>query len=298
MIGAAVAAAVVVGFALGQALLSGGDEEVTTRPPDVVSVTAALSPTVHAFGDPVDATVDVVVDADQVDLGSVQLQPTFDPYERVGPPVVERTRSGPVGRVTYRYRLVCLREGCDAAEARGVSDLPLARVRYRFADRAGNAFEAFDWPLLEVASRVADEDVEQIRWRAEERELPAVSYRFGATGAAVLLVGLAVALALASVLLAWRLWRPQRAAVADEERGAPRSALERALDAALEAADGDGAPERRRALERAARELAAHGRAELADDARALAWAPRGASADDIAGLAARAGVAREDGRS
>ncbi len=49
--------------------------------------------------------------------------------------------------------------------------------------------------------------------------------------------------------------------------------LERALDLALRA-DGGDSPDRRRALERVARELGSAGRSDLADEARALAWYP------------------------
>ena len=296
---AAIVAALVVGLGLGQILLARDGGEGVTAPSELVSVVASLGSSVHTFGDPVDARVDVVVDTREVDLGSVRLQPTFDPYEQVGPPHVTREQFGPLGRIRYDYRLVCLKEGCDAAEARGVTDFQSGRLRYRFADRTGNAFEVFDWPLLEVASRVADADVEDIRWRADETTLPAVSYRVPPLGAALVLIVVAFACAGAAVLLARRLWWPQRADDSATDDGGPvRSALEQAFDVAFRAADNGDSPERRRALERVARELSAQGRTDIVGEARELAWSPASSTSEQIEGLATRAGVSGLDGKS
>ena len=236
-------------------------------------MTTSLSPTVHAFGDPVEATVDVLVDTREIDLEqrrpAAELRAVRGSRPAAGDArAVRRPRAGPV-----RYRLVCLKEGCDTAEARGVSDFPSGRLRYRFKDRPGNAFEAFDWPLLEVASRVATRT-----WRrfAGARASTCLRRTASAARRRARAARRRVRVRCRGVLLARRLWWPKRADEADAGDAADtRSPLEQAFDVALHCADGDRAPERRRALERVARELGATGRTELADEARALAWSPR-----------------------
>ena len=65
-----------------------------------------------------------------------------------------------------------------------------------------------------------------------------------------------------------------------------RPPLVRALDAARLASLNGAVPERRRALERVARELTALGETELAARARTLAWSPDGASRQAVEDLA------------
>ncbi len=284
-------AALIVGLGLGQLWIAHDGNDPAAPPAELVAVRTSISPTTHAFGDPVRARADVLVDTREVDMESVRLQPDFGPYEPVDPPHVTREQVGDLGRIRFEYRLVCFQEGCDAAEARGVSDFPSGRVRYEFKDRRGNAFEAFDWPLLVVASRVADSDVEEIRWRSDAATLVPATYRVGALGAALVLLALALVCVVAAAAIARRLWWPAAA----RESGAvdastSRTPLEQAFDVALRA-DGSDSPDRRRALERAARELGSAGRSDLADEARALAWASEPSSAEQVARLAARAGV-------
>ncbi len=173
----------------------------------------------------------------------------------------------------------------------GSATFPSGRVRYEFKDRRGNAFEAFDWPLLEVASRVADADVEEIRWRSDSTTLVPASYRVGALGAAIALLVVALVCVAIAVVIARHLWWPAAAADTDElDAAAVRTPLEQAFDVAMQA-EGPDPPDRRRALERVARELGSIGRADLAVEARALAWSPAPSGADEVARLAVSAGV-------
>ena len=297
VIAAAFVAALVIGFAVGQFWIAHDEGSSVAAPSELVAVTASLGSSVHAFGDPVDARVDVVVDTRQIDLDSVRLQPRFDPYQQIGPPQVEREQFGPLGRLRFDYRLQCLEEGCDAAEAQGVTDFPSGRLRYMFKGREGRAFESFDWPELVVASRVANSDVEQIRWRADDTVLPAVSYRLPPLAAGLVLLLIALACAGLAVVLARRLWWPSTVVEpTGDEDAVIRSPLEQAFDAAYLAAGNGDSPQRRRALERVARELGEQGRGEMVGDARALAWAPAASTREQIAGLATRAGVSVDDG--
>ena len=74
------------------------------------------------------------------------------------------------------------------------------------------------------------------------------------------------------------------------EPGVVRPPLARALDLArADLGNGAAAPDRRRALERVARELSTLGRDDLADEARSLAWSPRACTPEEIETFARRA---------
>jgi hypothetical protein len=65
-----------------------------------------------------------------------------------------------------------------------------------------------------------------------------------------------------------------------------RPPLERALELARLASQNGGTPERRKALERVARELVGLGLPDLAARARTIAWSPAGPSADAVEQIA------------
>jgi hypothetical protein len=284
-----VAAAVLVGLAIKElwvAARGGGD--TVPAPARAVEVTSRIEPDVVAFGTPVVATADVVADTTVVDPGSIRLQVDFSPYDVAGEPVVERHAEGRTAHVVFRYTLRCLREGCEPSGARGIARFESGLVRYRFNDNPGTGRDIVDWPPVIVASRVAAADVEAIRWRASETELPAVTTRFGPTSLAIALLVGALALLAGAVWLGRRLWHvpptPEETAPRDT-----RPPLERALQLArTEVANGAAVPDRRRALELVARELDAVGLAGLADEARELAWSPRASSLEEVESLARR----------
>lgn len=284
-----IAAAVLVGLAARELWLAVRGESSGARPARAVDISTSVTPNVVAFGTPVVATADVVADARVVDPDSIRLLADFSPYEVVGSPMVARDVTGDTARVVYRYTLRCLREGCDPAAARGLAQFEPGIVRYRFRDSQGSGRDIVDWPSAVVASRVAAADVEAIRWRASETELPALTTRLGPKGlAAVLLLG-ALALVATAVLLGRRLWHvppePDQA-----ELGFVRPPLARALDLVrADLGNGASAPDRRRTLERVARELSTLGRDDLADEARALAWSPRTCTSEEIEAFARRA---------
>ena len=285
-----VAAAVLVGLAIRELWLAargGGDESLA--PKSAVSVTAAMTPNVVAFGAPVVATADVVADARVVEPGSIRLQVDFDPYELAGDPTVERRVTGQTAHVHFRFPLRCLQEGCEPAAARGVAAFQPGVVRYRFNDSTGGGRDIIDWPPVVVASRVPAADVEGIQWRASQTALPGVTTRFGPKTLAVVLLLGALALAACAVWLARRLWHVPAAPESAEQK-VVRPPLERALELArTHQGNGTSLPDRRRALERVARELEALGLDELAGEARALAWSPGPADSEDVEELARRA---------
>jgi hypothetical protein len=289
LIGFQVVLAILVGLAIRELWLSrSGDDAAARQAPETLAVSARITPDVHTFGEPVTATVEVVADAGFIKPDTVRVETDFAPYELAGEPTVDREVINGVARVVFTYPLRCLREGCDAAAARGVAQLEPGFVRYRFVEGSGPGRHILDWPPFEVASRVSPGAVEQLRWRASDTVLPAVTTRIGPGGLAVVLLAIAAVLVGIAVWLARRLWRTEPEGVVEEE-GAPRTPLERALDLVLaDSSNGAASPDRRRALERLARELTNVGQDGLAGDARALAWAPGPATGDDVAGFAQR----------
>ncbi len=289
LVGFQVVLAILVGLALRELWLSrSGDDAAARDAPETLAVSTRVTPDVHTFGEPVVATVEVVADANFIKPDTVRVETDFAPYELAGEPTVERQVIDGVARVVFTYPLRCLREGCDAAAARGIAQLEPGFVHYRFIEGSGPGRHILDWPPFEVASRVSPAAVEQLRWRASDAALPAVTTHIGPGGLAVVLLALAAGLAGLAVWLARRLWRTERDGVVEEERP-DRSPLERALDLVLAgSSNGAASPDRRRALERLARELTNVGQDGLAGDARALAWAPGAATGGDVAGFARR----------
>lgn len=254
----------------------GGD--AAPRSDAFMSVAAAsVEPAVHAFGDTIVAEVEIAFNADAVDEDTVRIVSEFDPYERAGPMQVERSVSGSRARWRFRFPLRCLREGCAPQGDRRAFDLPLANVAYRFESMPGPGSVIVDWAPITVVPRVDDDALVERRWRADVASAPDVSYRWQAAPLAAALVGGSVLFAGVAVALAWGLARRREEEEPETAVGdtAPRATpLERALALALDAARNGDSPDRRKALERAARELGARGFGELADRARALAWSP------------------------
>lgn len=296
---AAAVAAIVVGLAVGVVVRD--DAKETEAAPGArfdggaLAVRTRVLPSVHSFGEPIVAEVDVRLDTRIVDPDRVQLNLDFDPYERIEVPSVRRVVSGENLRLTYRYRLRCLGEGCDPSGVLGAVDFPTGRVRFYYrADPTGRgAFSEVDWPDVTVTSRVASPAVTKFEWRAEQETLAAVTYRSWPRLTAILLLLLAVALAGAAAALAWMAWGGRRK-TAVVLAGTSRTPLEVVLEAARAAALNGDLPRRRRALESVARELGEIGLVDLAADARTLAWSPADATSADVDELARRSEAAVE----
>ena len=251
-------------------------------PVEAVVVTPSLATRSVAFGDPVEARLDVVVDTRRSDERSVRITASFAPYAARALPV-ERSPAGPALLLRHRWRLECLVEACLPALLTRTFSFPPAAVS------AGEQTLRAAWPTLEVARRTtaADEARTAPAWRLETA-LPESSWGASATTLAWLLGGGAAALLLAAGALLALALRP-----GPRERRR-LSGLERALALARESlAADDGA--RRRALESLAAELRREPTApgELAAVAERLAWSAAPPAADDVAALAARVEEAR-----
>ena len=286
------AAAVVIGLAVGVLARGDGDERAGAPAPltrDPISVTAQVEPDGAFFGQPVVARIDVHLDATVVDPDRVRPQLDFAPYTAAGPTTVERVTSGHLSRITYRYPLRCLAEGCDPAADQGLVDFESGRVFYVYqGERRGRVLaEEFDWAPFVVTGRVAQNAVRDIRWRASQSSLAAVTYRAEPRATATVLLALAVVLAALAAAVAWLQWGRRRR----EELGAEvaeQTPLALVLAAARAAAGNGDVPKRRRALESVARELRRAGLVHLAVDARTLAWSPQPATSEEVESLARR----------
>jgi hypothetical protein len=290
-------AAAAAGVAIGVVLR--GDAEKNASAPGTrfdggaLDVRTRLVPSVHSFGEPIVAEVDVRVDTTIVNPERFRLDLDFDPYELIEAPSVQRAMSGKHLRLRHRYRLRCLGEGCDPSGTLGAVKFQTGRVRYYFlADPTGRgAFSEVDWPALTVTGRVAASAVTNIEWRAQQDDLPAVTYRSGPRLTAIVLLLFAVALAATAAALAWMTWgRRRETAVVSE--GPSRTPLEAVLEAARAAALNGDLPRRRRALESVARELGQIGLVELAADARTLAWSPADVTSAEVDEFARRSEAA------
>jgi hypothetical protein len=265
-----------------------GDTPAADRSTETIAVAASIRPSVHTFGDTIVATVEVVADPRLVKPQTIRVDTDFAPYELAGEPTVERTTANGITHVVFRYPLRCLTEGCDVAEDRGVAEFDAGFVRYRFVQGSGPGRDVIDWPPIQVASRVSDSEVSDVNWRASSTALPGVTTRFGPVALAAVLIAIALGLAGAAAWIGRRMWHVER-----EPEAEPvdvRSPLERAIDLVETASRNGASPvERRRTLERLARELQTSGFGALAQDARELAWSGRASTGDDVAGLVRRA---------
>jgi hypothetical protein len=265
---AVVLAAGAVAAALALLLLGDGGAGSLPGPgSEAVTAETAIDPQAHLFGDEVSARVDALVDTALLDPAAVRLEADFDPYEPVGPVVVERRDLGELTRLRFTVQLRCLGSDCVPELARR----PFA-LRPGALVAEGRRVATLQWPELEVTSRVAQSALTdgaaiiQVNWRANMTELPAATYRVTPRVAAAALAGTGGMLAAgAMLLLVAALRRPRR-------EGPPLPPLERAL-VLLEAARRSGdAEEQRRALDLVAAELLRGGEEELAGEASTLAW--------------------------
>lgn len=238
-----------------------------------VRVAAELDEGGGRFGDPVGASVDVLVPTDSVDPASVRVDASFAPFALAAQPAVERSDGGSTTLLRWRYRLECLERACLPREAGLGLVLPPATVR--FVSRSGRSGAVtVGWPQIRTASWLGGDDAGLLGWRANLEPLPAFDYRIPPRLLAALLGLAAVALAAAGAALLWPALR--RAIPHDPAPADRRSVLDRALAAVRAAAGGNDAAERRRALDLLARELRHGARRDEARVARRLAWS-RGA---------------------
>lgn len=303
---AVVAAVVAVAALAGPRLLAPAADasEAALPAQQAVAARTTLTPSVHLFGDPVEARLRVAVDGRRIDPASVLVEWDFAPYEPVGEPRVERREAGELTLLSYVVTLRCLDVGCvppqlpsAAGEMEGGRGerhtFQLEPVRVTFDGDVDS--RTVRWPPLEVVSRI---NVAEYAATAEGQWTavgPGSPFAHGLAPAAptyslpprlvaaLALAGAALLLLVPVAAVAAALRRRRRTPA---ERWALLQPRERARRLALWAAANDDAAERRRVLELAAAQLGAEGEQELAEQARQLAWSGGAPAPDDAAGLA------------
>jgi hypothetical protein len=260
-----------------------------------VTAVSSIVPQEHLFGDRLVARLDVRVNGDAVDPGTVRVLARFEPYKRVGR--AEVTRRGVAGSTELRYAfsLQCLERACLPGSAGRSFRFQPATVQYVLRDEPQSTGLRVDWPPVAVASRLTADDGGSDALRADTSDLPPVSYRMSPILLGWLLTGAAAAIVLAVGAAGALRVRPVRPVVMDERAKAEVPPLERVL-ALVEGARNDAEDVRRTALDELARTLDGDGLAALAPEARKLAWSRRPPDPDEVDRLAAAVRRALEAG--
>jgi hypothetical protein len=236
---------------------------------------AFLEPEQHLFGDAVRARLELVVDGDRVDPGSIEVGANFAPYRQLRPVEVTRAGSGSITRIRYDYLLGCLVARCLP---QGAGRVELGGVAVNYTRRGSPVADAasIDWPPLRAAGRIDPNQLENAALRAELRNLPEPSYRVSPRTVEVVALVLAVLFAAGAAILILRLLPLDRLAARLGARWEDkRSPLEQALALVRESSASGSSEEGRRALERLAVELRRARNPALAEDASKLAWSRR-----------------------
>jgi hypothetical protein len=291
VVGAAAAAAIVVALVPGRA--------AAVRPPDNGMIIASSNARAALFGDTVIGRIDVVVDRDKIDPGTVDVEPSIGNWLATAAPTVSRTDSGAATHLVYGFSFRCLALAClppdPEHEGRQLVPIPPARLTLVGPDGRRHT-HLVRWRRVEVSSRISPVElahltpVDQLPFHATIA-VPAPSYRISPTALVALCAAVGgLLLALAGLLVVRFARKPAPAVVEPEPEEVPvreLTPLERAL-ALLERARERGAvPDQRRALENLAGELREAGAGELAGSATVLAWAEPPPSRDRTGALAA-----------
>lgn len=250
-----------------------------------LKVYASIVPTVHLFGDTLQAKLAVVADRRWVDPARLRVTASFKPYTPITPPQILTLHVGRFEQLTWVWRLRCLTATCvpvaPPSEQAHVFRFPAARVDYLRANGTRAYGLEATWPRVEVISQVSPSvayslvNLRKYEWRYQLTPVAAPSFRVSPTLLFWVALGLAglMALAAAGALARWyRVLRPGAAPAAPVE--AP--ALEKALALLAWAHTQGDETLQRKAFERVANELGLEATADdLARAAQELAWSQR-----------------------
>jgi hypothetical protein len=237
-----------------------------------ISGTALLEPEQHLFGDAVRARLELVLDRNRIELGSVEVGANFQRYRELRPVERTRTDSGPITMLRYDYLLGCLTAGCLPKED-GRVEFGGVAIEYSLKGDQVPQTASVEWPPLRAAGRIDPDRLGQAALRAELRDLSPPSYRVSPKAIELVALLLAVVFAAAAAILAARLLPLDRiAAWLGARRADRRTPLERALALVRDVTAAGRPAEGRQALERLAHELRETSNPELARDASRLAW--------------------------
>jgi hypothetical protein len=277
----------------------GGDEEKPLIAPGKTAVVQGeLVPSVHLFGEPIVAQIDVILNRDKVDPADVRLKTNFEPYEKVGDTRERRRDIGDFTVIRYTTTLNCLNQNCIPRTAAGettVSQLPGLppflpgqqrdeKVKFEFppallvvdAEPKDRTLGRVVWSPLRSLSRINWYDSSVVGqgfpFVATVAPLPDPAYRVSPTLLGLGLLALALALFAVPVWLVRRVRR--RRAIPKARTTAALSPLERALRLVEWASGRSSVEERREALEALAYELEQEADGAFPARAREQGWSP------------------------
>ena len=286
--------AVAAAVALAAAGCGGDAEKPLIAASKTAVVRGELRPSVHLFGEPVVAQVDVIVNHAKVDPDDVRLVTNFEPYEQVGETREERKDIGDYTVIRYRTTLNCLNHNCIPPTAAGettVSQLPglppsMAgqqrdeKIKFEFppallvaeAEPKDRTLGRVVWSPLRSLSRINWYDSRVVGpgfpFVSTVTPLPEPAYRVSPLLLGLALLSLAFALVAVPLGLLWRSWRRRAAPMATTPSLSP---LEHALRLVEWASGRPSVDARREALEALAYELDAD---ERAARVREKGWSP------------------------
>ena len=284
----------------------GGEPTPTREDARAIQARADLAPRKVLFGDTVTAFVEVTLDRNRVDPGSVRVRADFSPWRHVAIPKLVRRDGETTTALRMTYLLRCVTSACistdEAAVLNETSVQTFGQARVTYAAREGawsggrTSLQA-PWPRLNVDARYSQRDAQSAGasatgWRADLLSMPAVTYGMtpGLLFALLLAAGTLLTIAAGVFAYAARIRRaPPVSPQADGPPGPVLTPLELALELLETSARVDGATDQRRALELVAAALAERGDTKLAHASRVLAWSKPLPGVRETNGLAARA---------
>lgn len=244
-----------------------------------VVVSREIEPAEPQFGDPVTATIEVVVDERRVDPRLVRIDVRFAPYAVTTSTRSTRRADGfSVLRVVDR--LDCLDPACLPRHAAATFHFPHLRIAY-----PGRMLVAA-WPPLRAHARVQPADLVHPTLRVDPPRVQG-SYRLPPRLTGWTLLAVALACLLGGLGLLLRTARPWLRFT----RRSSGTALERILAELTSASENGDSGRRRRTLERLARELEPLDE-PLSFESHVLAWAPHDPEPEAISDLAERVRLA------
>jgi hypothetical protein len=237
----------------------------------LLTVTTSVSPRWMYFADTVTARVDVRFDPSRVAAGSIQVEPSFAPWELVAPTQSSTAVGGSIGRRSFSFTLACISLDC-VPRGTAAQRFHLPKVSVAAQTTTGSSIVVRrSWPGLRVAGRFNPAQTVGLRPVFQlNTDLPPATYRASPDSLALaldLIGALIVALALGFGLLEIARWRAARRRSVDTT-----PALVRALALVRQAQHRD--PEdRRRAASLLARTLTPETDGLVATAAE-VAWSP------------------------
>jgi hypothetical protein len=280
------AAAIAVAILVGRTDSAKDEPRSLTAPADGAVVETTVSPSRALFGDRLVAELRVTVDRSRVDPDSVAVSAEFEPFDLVGPALVEVREAGPAAVVSLRFPIQCVRRECIPEQGTlGVLIAP-ADVQWAWTGRAALGTTEATWPEIAIGGRVDPAAGGSVEPQISSLDPGEVTYGIDPALLRWLLLGVACAMLLlaggtgAVLLLRAAPSRP------DPVEALGGFSLADALQALEQAGEGDMRG-RRAALDRLAElvdELELDG---LGPEVSRLAWSSEPPSAAAIADIAA-----------